>query len=86
MGLTSNLFSQLRKIVNLKLFLMQPTRPLHPWDFPGKSTGMDHQCLVLLGFNELVRRNKKAQNIFYEYYNKIMFQFHTIKVTGMWIK
>ena len=25
---------------------LQPTRLLHPWDFPGKSTGVGHQCLL----------------------------------------
>ena len=24
---------------------LQPTRLLHPWDFPGKSTGVGHHCL-----------------------------------------
>ena len=31
MGLTSNLFSQLRKIVNLKLFLMALTSLMTQW-------------------------------------------------------
>ena len=26
---------------------LQPTRLLHPWDFPGKSTGVGRQCLLL---------------------------------------
>ena len=26
---------------------LQPTRLLHPWDFPGKSTGVGCQCLLL---------------------------------------
>ena len=25
---------------------LQPTRPLHPWDFPGKSTGVECHCLL----------------------------------------
>ena len=25
---------------------LQPTRLLRPWDFPGKSTGVGHQCLL----------------------------------------
>ena len=28
---------------------LQPTRLLHPWDFPGKSTGVGCHCLLLLG-------------------------------------
>ena len=27
---------------------LQPTRPLHPWDFPGKSTGVGCHCLFWL--------------------------------------
>ena len=27
--------------------VLQPTRLLHPWDFPGKSTGVGCQCLLL---------------------------------------
>ena len=27
---------------------LQPTRLLHPWEFPGKSTGVGHPCLLLL--------------------------------------
>ena len=26
---------------------LQPTRLLHPWDFPGKSTGVGCHCLVV---------------------------------------
>ena len=25
---------------------LRPTRPLHPWDFPGKSTGVGWHCLL----------------------------------------
>ena len=28
---------------------LQPTRLLHPWDFPGKSTGVGCHCLLLTG-------------------------------------
>ena len=27
---------------------LQPTRLLHPWDFPGKSTGVGCHCLLLV--------------------------------------
>ena len=30
----------------LRLHGLQPTRLLHPWDFPGKSTGVGRQCLL----------------------------------------
>ena len=29
---------------------LQPTRLLHPWDFPGKSTGVGCHCLFWLGY------------------------------------
>ena len=32
---------------SLGLHGLQPTRLLHPWDFPGKSTGVDCHCLLL---------------------------------------
>ena len=31
---------------------LQPTRLLHPWDFPGKSTGVGCRCLLRLNFIE----------------------------------
>jgi len=48
---------------------LQPTRLLHPWDFPGKSTGVGCHCLEYAKFN--AKRAKchkgrpgKALNIF----------------------
>ena len=29
---------------------LQPTRLLHPWDFPGKSTGVGCHCFLLIAF------------------------------------
>ena len=29
---------------------LQPTRLLHPWDFPGKSTGVGCHCLLRIGW------------------------------------
>ena len=31
---------------------LQPTRLLHPWDFPGKSTGVGCHCLILIAMTE----------------------------------
>ena len=31
----------------LRPYGLQPTTLLHPWDFPGKSTGVGHHCLLL---------------------------------------
>ena len=38
---TDSLFYCLNSIARL---FLQPTRLLHPWDFPDKSTGVGHQC------------------------------------------
>ena len=38
---------------------LQPTRLLHPWDFPGKSTGVGCHCL--LQFQSLMRSKWKSQ-------------------------
>ena len=35
---------------------LQPTRLLHPWDFPGKSTGVGCHCLLSSGY-----RTRKGQ-------------------------
>ena len=34
---------------------LQPTRLLHPWDFPGKSTGVGCHCLLRYFLNSLTR-------------------------------
>ena len=33
---------------------LQPTRLLRPWDFPGKSTGVECHCLLLFNFYSLI--------------------------------
>ena len=38
---------------------LQPTRLLHPWDFPGKSTGAGCHCLLWVG----VLRSRKPWNM-----------------------
>ena len=40
---------------------LQPTRLLHPWDFPGKSTGVGCHCL-------LQRGHRHCQNLFQYYF------------------
>ena len=45
---------------------LQPTRLLHPWDFPGKSTGLGCHCLlhhILFGKEKI-----KTQNSMYSLY------------------
>ena len=37
---------------------LQPTRLLHPWDFPGKSTGVGCHCLLRLQYCLAIKRNK----------------------------
>ena len=36
---------------------LQPTRLLHPWDFPGKSTGVGCHCLLHLRILAMFKRN-----------------------------
>ena len=36
---------------------LQPTRLLHPWDFPGKSTGVECHCLLLLCIKQITYEN-----------------------------
>ena len=40
---------------------LQPTRLLHPWDFPGKSTGVGCHCLLHTQSTNVLQ--KQAQNI-----------------------
>ena len=37
---------------------LQPTRLLHPWDFPGKSTGVGCHCLLWMASTIGLKRNK----------------------------
>ena len=39
---------------------LQPTRLLHPWDFPGKSTGVGCHCLEITIFRALCHHLKKS--------------------------
>ena len=60
---------------------LQPTRLLHPWDFPGKSTGVGCHCLllpysrkpVLHGYQNQIKKNYKRRklqtDIPYEYWH-----------------
>ena len=34
------------KVNSSRPYGLQPTRLLHPWDFPGKSTGVGYHCLL----------------------------------------
>ena len=43
---------------------LQPTRLLHPWDFPGKSTGVGCHCLFLLGATKYWANGFCAQDSF----------------------
>ena len=46
---------------------LQPTRPLHPWDFPGKSTGVGCHRLQQLYANKM--DNLEEMDKFLEKYN-----------------
>ena len=51
---------------------LQPTRLLHPWDFPGKSTGVGCHCLLRLNttfsinYTPLWKKKKKKDVAFHE--------------------
>uniref|UniRef100_A0A4W2DX16 ATP binding cassette subfamily B member 1 n=1 Tax=Bos indicus x Bos taurus TaxID=30522 RepID=A0A4W2DX16_BOBOX len=47
--------------IYFKLVTMHPTRLLHPWDFPGKSTGVGCHCL--LRGSSLIRRKSTHRSI-----------------------
>ena len=36
---------------------LQPTKLLHPWDFPGNSTGVGCHCLLPAEYYEAVKKN-----------------------------
>ena len=42
---------------------LQPTRLLHPWDFPGKSTGVGCHCLLRCDEGERVNLSLQSWNL-----------------------
>ena len=42
---------------------LQPTRLLHPWDFPGKSTGVGCHCLLRRSILRSINLNMSKANI-----------------------
>ena len=58
---------------------LQPSRLLHPWDFPGRSTGVECHCLLHLG---------SRCSLFLWHYNRVYQYFSTSKslLTGISIK
>ena len=38
---------------------LQPTRPFHPWDFPGNSTGVGCHCLLQKGVTNTAQKTEK---------------------------
>ena len=43
---------------------LQPTRLLHPWDFPGKSTGVGCHCLLHHFMEKMGKKWKQWQTVF----------------------
>ena len=37
---------------------LQPTRLLHPWDFPANSTGVGCHCLLPLGYYSVIKKKE----------------------------
>ena len=50
---------------------LQPTRLLHPWDFPGKSTGVGCHCLL----RDSVQSLSNYQQLFFTELEQIISQF-----------
>ena len=40
---------------------LQPTRLLHPWDSPGKSTGVGYHCLLRVFLNSFIKIHKDVK-------------------------
>ena len=57
---------------------LQPTRLLHPWDFPGKSTGVGCHCLT-----NIVHRH--IYYIWYEYVNFLQNSLFSRTVVSVWL-
>ena len=47
---------------------LQPTRVLHPWDFPGKSTGVGCHCLLPFNVRLTKLKEKKKKKLRWVYY------------------
>ena len=59
----SFLICQIRVIRGPMLSAREPTRLLHPWDFPGKSTGVGCHCLLR---NEKSRGAQNQASVFFK--------------------
>ena len=40
---------------------LQPSRPLHPWHFPGKSTGVGCHCLLRIGTADILYSQQQGR-------------------------
>ena len=47
---------------------MQPTRFLHPWDFPGKNTGVGCQCPLRCHLLSMGKSEMKSDNTYSTFY------------------
>ena len=59
---------------------LQPTRLLHPWDFPGKNTGVGCHCLLLVILDK-VNSNLNSLNLLIKAYFHLRGwgQFHSLE-------
>ena len=56
---------------------LQPSRLLHPWDFPGKSTGVGCHCLLRFGGIHTIKRSisyKTSSHLSISLVNNLFFQ------------
>ena len=60
---------------------LQPTRPLHPWDFPSKSTGVGCHCLLRVVSN-LSSKNWFSKAITFNYVT-LLYLLFTSKSPGV---
>ena len=55
---------------------LQPTRLLHPWDFPGKSTGVGCHCLLQWMLCTIYVKNASVFKKWDTYYSEVIKSYH----------
>ena len=65
---------------------LQPTRLLHPWDFPGKGTGVDCHCLQVSSLSLIQMASSVILHDYIDNMRKIAFRKNTVKVLCIFLK
>ena len=55
---------------------LQPSRLLHPWDFPGKSTGVGCHCLLLVRCYFMLKILQEYQDIIFDLKCSLRITYH----------